>query len=614
MLDRGKKPSSKAPKAARSADTGPSAPVQDLALAYGSGLLLPFIGAGLSAPTCPLWPEFVVRLETATGVSASQDLTTNGDTLIRRAAKAVRKLRNESPSSFAAAVKTAIYGKSRQIESPATTKALADIWWPLVVSTNYDSLFVDAWNDRWVVNKNEPLPQSTEMVPLGRGALDCQRVLNSLRAPDQSLLWAVQGFVGPFQEQTVHPLCNQLVVGHEEYRRETYAAFHFRRAFAELYRSRIFLFLGAGLEDPYFLELFGEIVELLGSVPHMHYALVPKEKVDSDFLLRRLQIRTIEYEPTEPGGHSERVFNFLSNLRQAIESERPRTVRWSFRLDAGHAVRRRDSKPDVEIIRGGDVPKRAPANEAFAVSARRDGENLDISNSGRKSLSKLFDLRCPEYDPPANVNAPVHRIKGTNAYVVVTRLNMVNDGDFRDARNIAPGMEALLKRVVADGCTKLHTYPLASGSRRTFPPYFALLEMLRGYRKHFRNLPDPRIQMAIYTENPLILHLLNSRRIDPLEVLASDEIRFWIEIWRGSDLSRVLDSAPGNTPILDILNKHDIPLKRWTYSVTPSPTKFRVETQVERLATNPGLSAPKVTLESEGVFTGSTLRIRPVAP
>jgi SIR2-like domain len=421
----------------------------------------------------------------------------------------------------------------------------------------------------------------------------------------------VQGYIGSLKDTNIHPLCNQLVVGHEEYRRETYAALHFRRAFAEIYRSRIFLFLGAGLEDPYLLELFGEIIELLGSVPHMHYALVPKDALDSDFLLRRPQIRTIEYEVTEKSGHSEQVHRFISSLRDAIESKRPRTVKWSFRLDAGDKAKRRDRKPDVEIIRG-NLPNEASEHDAFAVSGRRDRLKLEISKSGRKSLSRMFSLDPLQFEPPENVNASIHKIKGINAYVVVTRVSMVSDVDFRDARNIAPGTKALLERVAADGCTRLHTYPLASGSRRTFPPYFALLEMLRAYRKYFHRALERglerRVRILIYVENHLVLHLLNSRRIDPLEVLASDEIRFWVEIWRGSELSRVLEAAAGDTRIFDIIKKHDIPLKRWTYSVIPSPTKVLVETQFERLQPD-----SRVTLESEGVFSGSTLRLRPLS-
>jgi len=113
--------------------------------------------------------------------------------------------------------------------------------------------------------------------------------------------------------------------------------------------------------------------------------------------------------------------------------------------------------------------------------------------------------------------------------------------------------------------------------------------------------------MALCVGNPLIIALLDSRRIDPLEVLASDEIRFWIEVWRGNELSRVLESAHGNHEIRDILTKHDIPERKWAYSVSPSPTKFSVETPVERLHAGEG-----ITLEREGIFTGSTLRIRRV--
>ena len=45
----------------------------------------------------------------------------------------------------------------------------------------------------------------------------------------------------------------ELVVRHAEYRRAANRVPHFRRRFAELFRTRSLLFLGSGLAEPYFL-------------------------------------------------------------------------------------------------------------------------------------------------------------------------------------------------------------------------------------------------------------------------------------------------------------------------------------------------------------------------
>ena len=185
------------------------------------------------------------------------------------------------------------------------------------MTTNYEALFHDAWNRWWVYEKQprpDPLPESAAMVVVGRGRDDCQRVLNSTRGPDNPLLWALQGFIGPPRSR--HPLANQLAIGHEEYRRQTHEAVHFRRAFAEIYRSRSLLFVGSGLRDSYLLDLFGEALELLGTIGHFHYALVPKGEVDGDFLKRRLQILPIEYNP-EPA--SKALTDDASRLSEAVE-------------------------------------------------------------------------------------------------------------------------------------------------------------------------------------------------------------------------------------------------------------------------------------------------------
>src|SRR5262245_53101752 len=120
--------------------------------AYDRGRLVPFLGAGASVPACPLWPEFVENLETLAGlrpksVKSKSPVTQSSQHLIRRAAHAVRRLKNEGDVTFVEVIKGAIQSKKTKtscpfdIHAPPVSSALAGIWWPLVLTTNYDDWF-----------------------------------------------------------------------------------------------------------------------------------------------------------------------------------------------------------------------------------------------------------------------------------------------------------------------------------------------------------------------------------------------------------------------------------------------------------------------------------------
>jgi hypothetical protein len=75
-----------------------------LVAAYDRGLLVPFIGAGMSVPVYPLWGEFVTRLEQqAHIVSAAESRD-----LVQRAARAAHRLRHATGHHLANAVRKAL--------------------------------------------------------------------------------------------------------------------------------------------------------------------------------------------------------------------------------------------------------------------------------------------------------------------------------------------------------------------------------------------------------------------------------------------------------------------------------------------------------------------------
>jgi hypothetical protein len=574
------------------------APYSDLALAYGRGLLTPFLGAGMSAPLCPLWSGFIERLEIQCGIVRPEGTGNDGANLIRRAAAAVHKLRNIGPNALADNVRVALYGERTHASTEATS-ALSEIWWPLVLTTNYDSIFLEAANARWAGRR---LSNSLSfMNVLGRSQLDCQRVLNSLRSPDGPILWALQGYVG--RANQLHDLGAELVVGHEEYRRQTHQAVHFRRAFAEVFRSRTFLFLGAGLQDPYFMELFNEVLELLGSVPHMHYALVRRGTLDADFLLKRMQIRLIEYDAKSDSKHSQNVCGFLDNLREAIEGPRVRTARWSYRIGATGRTEGNE-RPQVEILRSG-LPASLENGECVAISVGKENDKLVLGPAGRKVLAN-FGIADHRIYPPTREIGYVHRIADTCVYVVTAGWQK-DMGDYRDARSVRPAIEELLTRSHADGFIRTNAMLIGTGPKRTFPAYLSLVETLKACRSWYSsNQAAPKLQFRLHVVDPSVIDMISARRIDPLDVLASEEIKFWVECWRTKkDVYRVLEVARFDTTLQTVLAKHDVPSTGWSYSVIPEPAANEGKGTVTSLLAEP---VPR-TIDSAGIYPGSTLRL-----
>src|SRR5262249_41902759 len=142
--------------------------------------------------------------------------------LVERANSAVRALKSSAPGTFEKAMRYAVVARRNVI--PKATSTLAQVWWPLVLTTNYDNCYVAAFRN-WFEHELHAV--------VGRGAVDCQRVLTSLSNPGRPLLWTLQGHMDApckIDGYTARPeLERELVVGHEEYRRVTYRDLSFRR-------------------------------------------------------------------------------------------------------------------------------------------------------------------------------------------------------------------------------------------------------------------------------------------------------------------------------------------------------------------------------------------------
>ena len=92
-------------------------------------------------------PGLIKTLETEAGIEpppAKASATLTGD-LIRRANVAVRKIKRGAEGTFIKATRTATFDRDQPDRIPQQTELLGSIWWPLVLTTNYDNFYEAAF-------------------------------------------------------------------------------------------------------------------------------------------------------------------------------------------------------------------------------------------------------------------------------------------------------------------------------------------------------------------------------------------------------------------------------------------------------------------------------------
>jgi hypothetical protein len=273
-----------------------------LASFWHRGILVPFIGSGVSRPALNGWDEFLWRLlellqlETIKAERGRKPTTAEKYRLAEIATMALRSFDVPKQAAIIRAALTPT-GFRGTIQVTENTRAFSMTYWPLVVTTNYDDLYVRATADSPAFDR--------KIQVRARSRSDCHQVLKSLDDDLPPILWAVQGFVGGLaihdsgdgvSETRLHGLIKQVVIGHQQYVQATNGEPHFRRAFAEMFRRRSLLFVGSGLQEDYIVSLFSEIVHHhgLGSFPH--FALFDRNaKVDEWFLRTKLGINVLRY-------------------------------------------------------------------------------------------------------------------------------------------------------------------------------------------------------------------------------------------------------------------------------------------------------------------------------
>lgn len=527
-----------------------------LAGSYEAGRLVPFIGAGMSRPKLAGWEGFVANLEKVVPTRE-----TSGAHLDVRAQRAAATIRNShTEREFWGIIGDALKGEEfDELGIPEQTEALAAIYWPLTVSTNYDHLFYCACRKVF----EDRLPPMV----LGRAAEDCKQVISALVSPfDREIIWHIQGFLGETCPQC-HPsliqdqaqldrLRRELVIGHSEYRKAANTAVHFRRCFGEVFGSRSFLFLGSGLSEEYFWNLFGETLELCGPSPVPHFAFLPEQdNIDVRFLAEEMNITVCEYKNYND------LTPWLQALKGMIEEPGARISRWHVQLNGGSSL---------EIVPYSHLPMPEPDSDsavAVVVRACAEGQfDLDRDLLGqREELRSKF--RDQVFLKDRHVLSPELGIFAVRA---LTRPDSESEGE---SDSVGAAVRELLAKL-GERWSVLHLHLPSAGG--TVPPVYGFIEAVRAFGNWARESQRPLHVIAHV--GPQVLLNLTSRQVGLHELLISRLIRFWAVVNAesgGEPTRRVLYREP-QTLLKDVLievlgDVDDNALKEWSISICPSP-------------------------------------------
>lgn len=621
--------------------------LDQLLLSYERGLLVPFIGAGMSHPVCHLWDGFVESLTKEAGLDPD-DKTRVSSEPVQRAAEAVRLLRFRGNDSLAKGVRNAL--PTGRADPLPQTEALAKTHWPQILTTNYDDLFVaaaaNARVERLRGRRSHHLTNeerfAAPLVLVGRSPAGCQRVLTSLIQPDDPILWTLQGFVGgqaanlriddPEYGRRRRELEDELVVGHLEYRRVARAVPHFRRAFAEVFRSRSLLFLGAGLNDQYFLELFNEIIELYGPSPYPHFALMKKDSsCDPDFLRQYYGIWVEQWEQPEE------VSKILLRFAQQVKDCRVRQTDWEFDHQVDIHGGRAGRQAGLRILRG-PAPTTLRARECLAFSAGGSKGKLQISSVGKEILeaqrlgfeeSDFLLLEGTESRVPiwkhrngpflaVNARANPWTRQGARLYpqdpthhpIGKRRSGGVGGRKRRDLRILSAAVGTLLDVAQERSYRQIHCVLLAAGPLRTFPQSASLMEMVRGWSRWRAEAKGPMPRFSIHIVAPEVLHDLGSGRLDIAACLNPDRFEFWLKIIQApGEEERYLCAEAASMSVHELLERFGVTHDDWRIDLFPAPAMMWDNWTLATLHDCESYCGERLTLERFGIRHGTTLRV-----
>jgi hypothetical protein len=594
---------------------------------YRRGVLVLFIGSGMSVPACTSWTSFLIGLARSAGYTVPAELQQRLDTrrassteLYRLADRCVRRLKARGREALAHAGREAL-GNTADSPIPRQTAALAELYWPLVLSTNYDDLVLRAVHRRCELanaagHRRAVLPSLFELA--GQSVQDCHSVLRSLDVVTPPLLWALQGYLGDprltrteLTRSRAELLEREVVIGHQQYQSVINAQPHLRRAVAEVFRRRSLLFLGSGVQEDYLINLFSEIIHHHGTSAHTHFAVFHDDQrasVDTDFFRLRLGI-----EPLFVADY-DAVPALLTRLRDNTGSHR--------------APKERDR-----------VIGCAPYELAFRFSGEPSGFTLRLRNDevgwplastacvgvsvGRSThgpiLGKMATALLSAADvPPSAWNDWKQQDDSVYVYRHATQPRLFtiaarehgSDADRRHLLVIPSALTEFLDHVDRAGFETATIGLLAAGRGRPWPALYPFVMMLKAIHRLGSTPPGRLRELVISIVDPAVWDPLLAGKIPVELLLSADAGTVWVHVVGEPDdeLESYAITLTGVATVAEVARRCGLPPGAWNVSVYPVPDGGdRPVTSGGDLAVVPGasLTFTAASAETEATFVFS---------
>jgi hypothetical protein len=380
---------------------------------------------------------------------------------------------------------------------------------------------------------------------------------------------------------------NQVVVGHQQYQNVTNAQPHFRRAFAEVFRRRSFLFLGSGLLEEYLINLFGEILHHFGPSPRPHFALVPEERrnvLDPQFLQTRLGVVPIFY-----GNHDELPM-FLGELAERIRGtsgEPP--VAWMMD-ELGFAFANGTLAPSDTVRRvklrhlsyptGLPVPAEGLSECTIANLGRDDGSVLREGSRAGALIEKAQKrgVKWQPWVPSDEEPSYAYRYGTSPIFGVCARSRNASPGqghEWGDLSTIPEAVYSALCTVDTAGFRSVNLGPVASEPQSPWNPRHQFVQTLAGIRLFFASTPGTIIEtLTLHVFEPSVWSEIVSGKVPVSEFLSSAVTTFWVEV-RDAEGEPEFHSVTvrGSTTVGQLKELCGLEREHWSTEILPPSTK-----------------------------------------
>ncbi|AUX30511.1 MULTISPECIES: SIR2 family protein [Sorangium] len=358
----------------------------ELREAFGSGNLLLFVGAGVSAAAgLPSWERLIAELVDRARARGAKEEDVDEITELIRKHQFIDALSAAKDSlgktEFHAVISRLLDDRAiKSLPEIATTIASLQTKLRAVLTTNVDGLLERAFGGSWPA--------------ISRATGDLAR--------QQRVIFKLHGTI--LDSST-------WVFTRDEYDRALYADLRLRDTFTALFLTCPILFVGYGLADDDFDQLLARVRALSGDQPPRHFALVPSKTVTT-YRRKRLEsagVRLIAY-PNEDGTHAELVSALRSLSAPHLNAPSP---------SSKHSAQAPPASDVSSLIV--KVHSAAPVAECVAEALR-----IAIAH-GANDLRKFCELELAGYQASvgkidkSSPLAPKHRV--VNGYISFVEVN-----------------------------------------------------------------------------------------------------------------------------------------------------------------------------------------------